>query len=93
MTDAERDRMLTDIHARISVIADSVQRHDHTLYGNGRPGLAAELQRIGQEQDACPARRAASLTARQTDSSVKAAWAAVITSVLAAGAAVAALFR
>lgn len=74
MTNDERDQMLIEIHSSLAVIAARVEDHQTTLYGNGRAGLKAEVQRIDQQQLACPARAAFS----DGSKSLKAIWAGVV---------------
>jgi len=74
MSDADRDRMLTEIHATLAVVASRVSDHHETLYGNGHAGLKADVQRMDLEQQHCPARTAYAVDSKQ----LRAAWAGVL---------------
>jgi hypothetical protein len=78
MSDAERDRMLREIHADVRVMATRVEEHHITLYGNGKPGLKADVQRIDQHQDECPARLAYSLQGRGLIQQIRGNWLALV---------------
>jgi len=65
MDNAERDRMIRETHQtligvaqKLSIACDAVARHDRSLYGNGRPGLATRVDQIQATQEQCPARDA-----------------------------------
>jgi hypothetical protein len=56
MTNEERDKHLMEMHADIREIKGLVIRHDHSLYGNGRPGLCQRMDQVEIQQRDCPAR-------------------------------------
>ena len=60
MTNEQRDKKINEIHTAVTVIAGKVEEHHNTLYGNGRPGLAADMILLQNRQNECPARKAAS---------------------------------
>lgn len=78
MSETDRDRMLREIHANVAVVASQVHDHHETLYGNGRPGLKADVQRLDLQQEQCPARLAATEGYRFNVRSLKVAWAGVL---------------
>lgn len=62
MTNDERDKAIKDIaskvgdiHTDMSVLKECVQRHDKTLYGNGRAGIVERFQSVEEQQRSCPA--------------------------------------
>ena len=59
MGNAEQDALLRQIAADLAVVAANVRDHHATLYGNGHPGLRADVQRLDIQQQTCPARLAA----------------------------------
>jgi len=64
MTDAQRDKYIMEIHAKVSVIEGLAARHDQTLYGNGQPGVCKRLDQMEIQQRDCPAREDFSHSAR-----------------------------
>ena len=44
MTNAERDKLIREIHTMVKLTEDKCKEHHKTLYGNGRPGLVSEHQ-------------------------------------------------
>jgi len=77
MSDAERDRMLREIHADVRVMATRVEEHHVTMYGNGHPGLKADVQRIDQHQAECPARAAYTIEGRSLIQQIRGNWLAL----------------
>lgn len=74
MSDAERDRLLLEIHSAVAVVASKVDDHHTALFGNGSPGVKARVQTLEDDQRQCPA-RAAYTTERR---SFRAVWAGII---------------
>jgi hypothetical protein len=58
MTNDERDRMIYETHSTVMVIAEKVDEHHNTLYGNGKSGLSRDVTLLQERQDQCPARKA-----------------------------------
>ena len=83
MSDAERDRMLREIHADVRVMATRVEEHHVTLYGNGKPGLKADVQRIDQHQAECPARAAYTIEGRGLIQQIRSNWLALAALIVA----------
>ena len=54
------DEKLDRIYEAIIKIEPMVKGHNDTLYGNGRPGLCEDVLILNQQQENCPARKAAS---------------------------------
>ncbi len=46
MTNDERDDKINDIHTAVMVMADKVNSHDNTLYGNGRDGVVTRVIKL-----------------------------------------------
>jgi len=46
MNNEERDKMLIEIHSAVHKNTGLIQRHDKTLYGNGRPGLCTAVEKL-----------------------------------------------
>lgn len=61
---AEERQMLVEMHGDIKSLMGLVKRHDHSLYGNGQPGLCQRVQEMEHNQRDCPARSAYSMGAR-----------------------------
>lgn len=59
MNNDERDDLLRQIAADLQEMKGICHRHDRTLYGNGKPGLAETVPLIEQRQRECPARTGA----------------------------------
>jgi len=59
MTQAEKiDKIaeqVSEIHGDMKVLKDSCERHDKTLYGNGRPGIVSRFDAVEEQQRKCPA--------------------------------------
>jgi hypothetical protein len=53
MTNEERDRLIREIHAQMAVVVEAVERHEHTLNGNVRPGLLSRFERVETLQGEC----------------------------------------
>ena len=63
MSDSDVQRvmaMLHELHADVAVIKATVGKLDHTVNGNGKPGLIDRMTIIEERQSSCPARRACS---------------------------------
>ena len=58
MTNEERDNKLSEIHTAVMVMADKVEGHGETLYGNARPGMVKDVTLLQERQNQCPARKA-----------------------------------
>ena len=63
MNNEERDAMLQRIDERtnrmdkrLEVMENVSTRHDHSLYGNGRPGLCQRVDQMEIQQSQCPGR-------------------------------------
>jgi len=56
MENDARDKLLLEMNAKLDTVCSRVNDHHGTLYGNGQPGLSAELQRVAVQQQDCPAR-------------------------------------
>ncbi len=65
MNNDERDIMLMEIHTDVKVIAQKVDNHDLTLYGNGQPGLSKDVVLLSERQKQCPARVAATIKGKR----------------------------
>ncbi len=61
MNNEERDSKIIDIHTAVMVMAEKVDNHDNSLYGNGQPGLVNDVTLLKDRQDHCPARQANTL--------------------------------
>lgn len=48
MTNDERDKTMMEIHTAVTVIAEKVENHDADLYGNGKPGIKLDVDRLKQ---------------------------------------------
>ena len=46
MNEGERDKMLIEIHTSVTVLAEKVKDHDQDLYGNGKPGIKMDVDRL-----------------------------------------------
>lgn len=55
MTNDERDVLLREMHAKLSMVVDLSNRHDKSLYGNGQPGLASRVISLEERHAQCPA--------------------------------------
>ena len=58
MNNDDRDNMLIRMDGNLQVIANKVEEHDNTLYGNGQPGLTKDVTILKERQDQCPSRNA-----------------------------------
>ncbi len=58
MNNEERDNKISETHTAVMVMAEKVNNHDNTLYGNGKPGLVNDVTLLKDRQDQCPARQA-----------------------------------
>jgi hypothetical protein len=72
--------MVGQVVGRLEEICDRLERHDHAIYGNGKPGIEKRLDRV-------------EVAARQAGQSRKAWWSAVVSVLGAVGSAVAASFH
>lgn len=54
----EESRLLREVHERQTVVIERLSRVHHDLYGNGQPGLIAEVGEVSANQEHCPARAA-----------------------------------
>ena len=48
MNNDERDKTMMEIHTAVTVIAEKVENHDTDLYGNGKPGIKMDVDRLKQ---------------------------------------------
>ena len=53
MTNDERDRLIIETHSGMRTVASQIGDHHRTLYGNGRPGVVARLQRVEEAHAGC----------------------------------------
>ncbi len=90
MTNEERDKLLIQMSADMQEIKGLVSRHDHSLYGNGQPGLVSRVQTIEQRQVDCPA-RAAHIEGRTA--TVRQGWLSLLIALASAFVAVMAIYR
>jgi hypothetical protein len=49
MTNDERDKLMMEIHTAVTVTAEKVQSHSTDLYGNGKPGIKMDVDRLKQD--------------------------------------------
>lgn len=60
MNNDERDKKISETHTAVMVMAEKVNNHDDTLYGNGQPGLVKDVTLLKDRQGQCPGRKAGS---------------------------------
>ncbi len=58
MTNDERDAKISETHTAVMVIAEKVDEHHTTLYGNSKPGLKEDVALLNLKWKDCPARKA-----------------------------------
>ena len=46
MDDDERDKMIIETHSAVTSIKEKVEDHHADLYGNGKPGLKMDVDRL-----------------------------------------------
>ena len=90
MTNDDRDARIIEMHADMKCVKELAIRHDHSLYGNGRPGLCQRMEQLEIQQRDCPARAALGDSARGNRI---AAWALVVSVLTAAATAIIGAFK
>ena len=55
----EIEKLIRETHDAVITMQGHVREHRRVLFGNGRPGLAYQVQVLETRQNDCPARNAA----------------------------------
>ncbi len=65
MNNEERDNKIIEIHTAVMVMAEKVDNHGETLYGDGQPGLVKDVTLLQERQNECPARKATTVEGKR----------------------------